>query len=242
MDTWKERVLILGLAATAGSLDSWSYFGLAHVFIANMTGNTVMLGYSVATRDWVRVGGAAEAITCYVAGVFGGTLLCGPVRRAVQRPESNRVVWSARVSQILALELLLVLAAAALSAALLPARDSLRAHELIGLGAIAIGLQSAAIAAMKLPGIVTTYITGTWTMLVSGLALWAAGEKQERGTRWGAQLTLQATVLVVYCSAAAGSGLLMRYAGRASMGWLSAGLLALVVTGAFGWRNSAQDA
>lgn len=36
------------LATAAGSLDGWSYFGLGHAFVANMTGNTVLLGMSLA--------------------------------------------------------------------------------------------------------------------------------------------------------------------------------------------------
>jgi len=40
-------VRLLVLAASAGSADAWSYFGLGHAFVANMTGNTVMLGLAV---------------------------------------------------------------------------------------------------------------------------------------------------------------------------------------------------
>ncbi len=238
MDTWKERTLILGLSATAGSLDSWSYFGLAHVFIANMTGNTIMLGYSLATRDWVRASGAAEAIACYAGGVYAGTLLSRSVRsQAVPAAPEGSVVWPQRVSLILALELLLVLLAASLSASALAAQDGLRAHALVGIGAVAIGVQSAAIASLKLPGIVTTYITGTWTTLVSGTALRLAGEKEARGNGREQQLLLQAIVLLTYGSSAAGAGLVMRLAGRGAMGWLPAALLTLVVLGAFAWKN-----
>jgi Protein of unknown function (DUF1275) len=37
-------------AVSAGSADGWSYFGLGHVFVANMTGNTVLLGVAVFQR------------------------------------------------------------------------------------------------------------------------------------------------------------------------------------------------
>ena len=48
----RQRILVVGLAAAAGALDSWSYVGLAQIFIANMTGNTVLLGASLAMGDW----------------------------------------------------------------------------------------------------------------------------------------------------------------------------------------------
>jgi uncharacterized membrane protein YoaK (UPF0700 family) len=34
-------VRLLVLAASAGSADAWSYFGLGRAFVANMTGNTI---------------------------------------------------------------------------------------------------------------------------------------------------------------------------------------------------------
>ena len=43
-----ERDLrLLILAASAGSADGWS-FGFGHAFVANMTGNTVLLGLAVS--------------------------------------------------------------------------------------------------------------------------------------------------------------------------------------------------
>ena len=230
----QREVLLIGLAATAGSLDSWSYFGLAHVFIANMTGNTVMLGYSSATGDWVRAGGAALAIGCYAVGVFAGAWYSHPVTEAMQSVPGGRAFWPRRVSVILVMELALVLVAAVVGAWSLPRQSSLLAHALVGLGAVAVGLQSAAISAIKLPGIVTTYITGTWTTMIAGFAYRVTGE--EPGSDAGEKrLALQAAMLAVYCASAAGAGLLMRAVNSHAMGWLPTVLLALVVLGAFIW-------
>ena len=47
-----ERDVLLGvLAVSAGSADVWSYLGLGHAFVANMTGNTVFLGMSIFQRE-----------------------------------------------------------------------------------------------------------------------------------------------------------------------------------------------
>lgn len=43
----ERDALLLMLAIAAGSADGWSYFGLGHAFVANMTGNTVLLGIAV---------------------------------------------------------------------------------------------------------------------------------------------------------------------------------------------------
>ena len=47
MASVERDVRLLILAASAGSADGWSYFGLGHAFVANMTGNTVLLGLAV---------------------------------------------------------------------------------------------------------------------------------------------------------------------------------------------------
>ena len=48
--------------------------------------------------------------------------------------------------------------------------------------ALAMGMQSGAMVQLKIPGIVTTYITGTWTTLVSGLVRFARPEGQQEPT------------------------------------------------------------
>jgi len=42
----ERDLLLLILAVSAGSADGWSYFGIGHAFVANMTGNTVLLGWT----------------------------------------------------------------------------------------------------------------------------------------------------------------------------------------------------
>ncbi len=262
MQASRRKLLIVGLAATAGALDSWSYFGLAHIFIANMTGNTVLLGFALASGQWNSAAGTAAAILCYLSGVFLGALLAGPIREAVRQAESHAeqqaeaslhsgptsVLWPARVNTILLCELVLLVLAASRELIHTPATGSLAAHILIGLGAVAIGLQSAAVLALKLPGVVTTYITGTWTTLATGLAQGLVAEEapakssgKEPVERLSRQLRLQAAVVLTYCAAAACSGLLMRSFGRGILGWLSVAILGTVLVGglSFGRRRKA---
>lgn len=234
----QRESLILGLAATAGALDCWSYFGLGHVFIANMTGNTVMLGYSLATRDWRHAVAAGIAVFSYMAGVFGGAFLSRPIRRFVREAPQGAILWPTRVTALLALQLLLVVAAALAASRLRPSQATLAAYGLICLGAVAVGLQSAAMYSLKLPGVVTTYITGTWTTIAHGMAQLLDGEERGRLKSAGLKrLSLQLAVVAVYCCAAAASGLALRSFGPAAQGWLPAALLACVTGASLAWAR-----
>jgi uncharacterized membrane protein YoaK (UPF0700 family) len=189
-----ERDLrLLVLAASAGSADGWSFYGIGHAFVANMTGNTVLLGLAV-TQTYGDVLHPLIALGCYVAGAALGSFLTGSVR-----PDA---VWSRAISRTLLLEALLLLAAEGgwiaihLHASHTPSLDLLLATV-----ALAIGMQSGAMVQLKIPGIVTTYITGTWTTLLSGLVHLAKHEGPqvpEQNVAFEERLARQAAVLAVY--------------------------------------------
>ena len=72
-------VRLLMLAASAGSADAWSYFGLGHAFVANMTGNTVILGLAVF-QDHGDMLHPAIALGCYACGAMLGSLFTEKVQ------------------------------------------------------------------------------------------------------------------------------------------------------------------
>lgn len=196
--------LVLMLAVASGSADGWSYFGLAHAFVANMTGNTVLLGMSVfAMHDALH---PLTSLACYFAGVITGSLL---TRDLQPQPEGNS--WPRQVSRTLLLEAVLLLCA---EAGWFVTHRSGSSHPdhivLLGVVAFAIGLQSATMLQLKIPGIVTTYITGTWTTLISGLTRLGKkppAEEQKLESRLG----IQASVLAAYFASAVLAGCLFRY-------------------------------
>ena len=199
MKAWQQNALIIGLSATAGALDCWSYFGLKHVFVANMTGNVVLFGFTAATQDFHRSGASLLALAAYGLGVFGGTWLSRPVRAAFRQAReaksADEQLWPARTTFLLKIELLLILLAAMLDA-LHEGSTGRVGYVFLAIVAFAVGLQSATMQSMKLPGIVTTYITGTWTTLVGGVARLFDGEKTEvRRGIWEKRLLLQSSVL-----------------------------------------------
>jgi uncharacterized membrane protein YoaK (UPF0700 family) len=202
-----ERDLrLLVLAASAGSADGWSFFGFGHAFVANMTGNTVLLGLAVS-RSYGELLPPLISLGCYVAGAALGSLLTGSVR-----PET---VWSKAISRTLLLEALLLLAAEGGWIAIhLQAGYAPGLHLLLATVALAMGMQSGTMVQLKIPGIVTTYITGTWTTLVSGLVHLAkreAPQDREEHVAFEERLMTQAAVLSVYFLSVVLTGWLLRH-------------------------------
>jgi uncharacterized membrane protein YoaK (UPF0700 family) len=193
MPSFERDLRLLILAASAGSADGWSYFGLGHAFVANMTGNTVLLGLAVFQIN----GDLLHPLTSllgYFAGVMIGTLMAGNI------PPGT--VWSKKISWALLFEGTVLLAAEAgwIATHLHPS------YLLLASVALAIGVQSGAMVQLKIPGIVTTYITGTWTTLLSSLVRLKKHEQQQQE-----RLLLQAAILSVYFFSAVLTGWLFRH-------------------------------
>jgi uncharacterized membrane protein YoaK (UPF0700 family) len=201
----ERDVRLLLLAASSGSADGWSYFGF-HAFIANMTGNTVLFGLAVFQNHGDLLH-PAISLGCYAAGVMIGSFLTGNVREGT--------FWSKPISWTLMLEGLLLLAAeAGWIAVQARSNHAPNLNLLLGTAALAIGLQSSTMLQLKIPGIVTTYITGTWTALLSGtVSLARHGRQQTRGQTLEIEerLLMQAAVLSAYFLSAVLTGWLFRH-------------------------------
>lgn len=192
-------LLILLLAFTAGCVDAISYLGLGHVFTANMTGNTVLLGLSLAQAQWLAASRSAVALAGYLLGVAGGGLL---MSRDVWQRKARRL-WPKSVTVVCALELV-VLVGLTLVGVLVPATATGDVDVLIFLAAVAMGLQGMAAHGLGIRGVATTYITGTWTRMMAGLVSTVraehAGSKPTPGTK------IRAAVVGVYLLAAVVGG------------------------------------
>jgi len=217
----ERDVLLCMLAACAGSADGWSFFGLSHAFVANMTGNTVLLGMSVFAIHG-DVLHPLTSIACYSSGVIAGSLL---TRNA--QPEQEGAPWSRQVPLTLLIEALLLIGAEVAWFRMHPTGVPNPTHSVLhGSVAFAMGLQSAAMLQLQIPGIATTYITGTWTTFMSGLTRIGKQPPAER-RRFESRLGMQAAVLAVYILSAVLTGCLFRYR-PAAVGAVPA-LLALLV-------------
>ncbi|MGH9599642.1 MAG: YoaK family protein [Terracidiphilus sp.] len=202
--------LLMILAASAGSADGWSYFGFGHAFVANMTGNTVLVGMTVFrfNADLIH---PALALACYCVGVALAAFLTRKVREGSQ--------WPRAVSFTLLVEGILVAGCEAAWIHVFRASagsytaGAYALDPLLGVLAFAIGMQSGAMLQLKIPGIVTTYISGTWTSLMSGgVHLMTRGKRLPRrqNLAFEERLMMQGGVLAVYLLSVVVTGWLLR--------------------------------
>jgi uncharacterized membrane protein YoaK (UPF0700 family) len=151
--------LLLALSFAAGYVDALGYLGLNRVLTANMTGNTVLLAIGLAQLDFDAAARSSVALAGFLAGAAVGAWI-------VERDRAEGV-WPRAVTLALTVEsvILCVFAAGWQSAGDAPA--PLPLAILIGLAALGMGVQSAAVRRLEVSGIATTYITGTLTQLVA---------------------------------------------------------------------------
>ncbi|HUK51986.1 MAG TPA: YoaK family protein [Candidatus Binatia bacterium] len=210
LTTDRRDSLVLLLAWAAGSVDAIGYFGLDHVFTANMTGNTVLLGLALGQGHVLDALRNLVALAGFVGGVGIGALVGEGADPATREGD-----WDRRVTGIVLLETA-VMAAFTLTWHLSELPRGPRALQwLIFLAALAMGLQSSGVRRLKLPGVATTYVTGTMTSLFTGLTT-RFHETARGGTvfaalretlRWNHQTRMQASVLILYALSAVLSGL-----------------------------------
>jgi len=198
----RDKLLFL-LAITSGSADGWAILGLGHAFVANMTGNTVLLGIGIFGMQSERTH-PLIALIFYATGVAAGSLFTRHVK--------SDATWSRSVSFTLLFEALLLLLAEAAWIYLNGAPSRETSFILLACVAFAIGLQSGALLPLKLPGVITTYITGTWTTLVSGLvAIGGQAPSRESKEVVEERVVIQIGFLLTYFLAAVFTGLIFKY-------------------------------
>jgi len=203
--------MLLALTWAAGNIDAISYFGLGHVFTAMMTGNTVLLGLALAQGEVLAALRSILALVGFSVGVFVGALI-------VER-ESEPQDWPAVVTNAIGLEAVILAIFAGTSFLTGGAGVT---YFLIFLFATAMGIQSAAVRRLGVPGIATTYITGTLTSLMVDLLGWlrsiaarlparraeAGAGREASPMPWEQRVGLLASVVGLYCFGAFVGGVL----------------------------------
>lgn len=227
--------MLLILTWAAGAVDAVSYLGLGHVFTAMMTGNTVLLGLALAQGELLAALRSILALVGFAVGVTVGALV---VERDTVESE-----WPAEVTTALCVEAFVLALFCALWILTGPAPSAHIVHALIVLLGMSMGLQAAAVRRLGVPGIATTYLTGTITTLFVDVVGWRrAGGARQGGaeTKWEQRVGLLIAVFVVYAFGAFSGGLLQaRFPVLVSAAPLAA--LVVVVANAarrygIGWR------
>jgi uncharacterized membrane protein YoaK (UPF0700 family) len=150
--------MLLLLTWVAGSVDAVSYLGLGHVFTAMMTGNTVLLGLAIGQGQLFA---ALRSVTA-----LGGFCLGAAVGALIVERDKKEQEWPPAVTGALALEGIILGFFTITWHLTGPARSAGMLHVLILLSGLAMGIQAAAVRHLGVPGIATTYITGTITSLM----------------------------------------------------------------------------
>jgi uncharacterized membrane protein YoaK (UPF0700 family) len=166
---------LLGLTFVTGLIDAASVLGIGHVFVANMTGNVVFIGFSLLGEGKVSLLDATLAIPCFML----GALLGGKLGRGA-------VLGRLRVG--FALDALGLFLAAGASLV------GMSNQPIVALLSAAMGLRTALVRAIGVPDLPTTVLTLTLAG-VGADSTWAGGNN----LRWKRRLAAVAVLLFGAC-------------------------------------------
>jgi len=194
----RTTLLLSVFTLAAGYSDAVAFFGLG-VFTANMTGNTILFGGALAARFVPHLTGVAGielpaiSILCFVLG--------SALAAFAQRAGSSRL----RTTAPAVLTALLLVAAALL----FDLARGTRTAPCVALLSAVMGLQSVLALRAGVPGISTTYVTGTLVEAMLGLFGPAPpGERRSASLRPAPQTLIWALYLAGGLLGTLGLGLL----------------------------------
>ncbi len=165
--------LLLALTLVTGLVDATSYLKLGHVFVANMTGNVVFLGFGIAGAGGISVWASLTALGSFLVGSAGGG-------RIGARWSGDR---GRHLTVTTATELLLVAGGLVVTAFSPHHIGTASRYAVIVLLALAMGVQNATARKLAVPDLTTTVLTMTLTGVAADSAL--AGGRGSRLARRG---------------------------------------------------------
>ena len=149
--------LLVAMTLVTGLVDAFSYLVLGHVFVANMTGNVVFLGFAVTGAPGFSIGASVTALVSFCVGA-----LVGGQAAKRYRTHRGRLLSTATTIETVLLAASVVLA----SLGGTPVTPGLR-YALIFVLATAMGVQNAAARQVAVPDLTTTVLTLTITGIVA---------------------------------------------------------------------------
>jgi uncharacterized membrane protein YoaK (UPF0700 family) len=201
--------LLLTLTVITGLVDATSYLKLGHVFVANMTGNVVFLGFGIAGAGGISVWASLTALGSFlVGGATGG--------RIGARWSSDRC---RQLTVATSIQLLFVIGALLIAAFSSHQLGTASRYAVLVLLAVAMGIQNAIARRLAVADLTTTVLTMTLTGIAADGPL-AGGHGSKLGRR---ALSVAAMLL-----GALTGGLLVLQIDTAAPLALAAVLLALV--------------
>ena len=194
-------VLLIGLTMVTGVVDAVSILSLGRVFVANMTGNIVFIGFAAAGAPGFSLSATLVALAGFLVGAAAGG--AGTRRFGHDR---GVLLLGCAATELALMGTALAVAATAREPFAASSRDAIAA-----VAALAMGTQNAVARRLAVPDLTTTVLTMTLTGIVADLRAGSRGWPQLMrrfvsvgamliGAVVGAALVLQsnaATALVV---------------------------------------------
>jgi uncharacterized membrane protein YoaK (UPF0700 family) len=202
--------LLLLLTATTGVVDAVSILSLGRVFVANMTGNVVFVGFALVGAPGFSLAASLFALAGFLVGAFGG----GAV---ISRLKLNRVrlLRDAVATEVAAVAVALVVAAAAGTPVGHGPADAMAAVL-----AVALGLQNAVVRRLAVSDLTTTVLTMTLTGIAADVR-----------TSGRVVVVRRLLAVVAMLAGAVCGALLVRHADPAVALGLALGLLLITLVG-----------
>jgi uncharacterized membrane protein YoaK (UPF0700 family) len=145
--------ILVALTVVTGVVDAVSYLALGHVFVANMTGNVVFLGFALAGAPGLSAPASLAALGAFLLGALAGG--CIAVRSGEHQGRHLRTATTtATVSLLLAVTIAAIVGQ--------PVSEAARYPLIVPL-AIAMGIQNATARRLAVPDLTTTVLTLTLT-------------------------------------------------------------------------------
>jgi uncharacterized membrane protein YoaK (UPF0700 family) len=164
--------MLVAMTLVTGLVDAFSYLLLGHVFVANMTGNVVLLGFALVGAPGFSIAASLAAIAAFALGALVGG-------KVGSRLAQNRGHLFSTAATIQAAFLACGVVLAALSGNPIP--NPYR-YALIPVLAIAMGIQNASARKLAVPDLTTTVLTLTITGVAADSAV-AGGQGAKAGRR-----------------------------------------------------------
>jgi uncharacterized membrane protein YoaK (UPF0700 family) len=215
-------LLLLVLTVVTGVVDAVSFLKLGHVFVANMTGNVVFLGFAVADATDFSIPTSLVAIAAFLAGALAGGRLAVRVGRHRGR----------HLAVATFIETVLVGAALVISTSPLDSNGEIPRYVFIVLLALTMGIQNATARRLGVPSLTTTVLTLTLTGLAAD-SHFAGGTRSQTGRKLAA-------VAAMFVGAALGAILVLRAGVGAALA-LTLALLVLTTIAAYQQSTSSAN-
>ena len=178
----RRLILLSGLTLVSGFVDAVTFLRLGHVFVANMTGNIVFLGFAIAGAPGISISGSLVALVTFLL----GALLGGRLGR--RHGDAH-----ARLLAVTTTAKIVLIGAAAACAWIFGSEGAFFA--IVALLGVSMGLQNAVVRSLGIPDMTTTVLTLTLTGIAADSTL-AGGTNTRLARRVGSVLLMFAGALI----------------------------------------------